>query len=320
MRDTSRDDEATGAGSTPTLDVVVVICTYRRNDPLRELLARLCDEASSTTEALRVGVAVADDSPEGDAAPVVAEFADRFELGARICNPASGNISVARNAGVELGLNGSDWLCFVDDDCLPDLGWFAHLFGIQRRTGADLVTGPIHDIAPPGAPRWLVEEPFLNLIAEYEDGTEPEFGTTANVLIRAAWLRDHPDVRFRPELGTLGGEDMEFFRAARRAGIVHRYSLDAVVCERVPPARTTLRYQLRNKFWFGNTIYVTNAEAGTNPNRLLLRGLRQIVDSVLRPLRRAVARESLQWRWALAGTLQGVGTVIGRFGVRVDHH
>ena len=182
------------------------------------------------------------------------------------------------------------------------------------------MTGPIHDIAPAGAPSWVTDQPFLNMIEEYTDGEEPPYGTTANVLIRASWLREHPDVRFRHELGRLGGEDMTWFAAARDAGIVHRYSLHAVVREQIPLERTKYRYQLRNKLWFGNTIYVTNVESGTSPNRLVLRGVKQAVSSVVRPFARLARREPPQWRYALASVCIGVGTIAGRFGVRLNHH
>lgn len=310
----------TGAGSATRERVAVVICTYRRNEPLRQLLDRLLDEAADTPW-VELAVGVADDSPGGEAADLVERYATRFEGGVEYRNTASGNISTARNAAIEAGLAlGSDWLCFIDDDCLPLPGWFEHLFEVQRRTGADLVTGPIRDIAPAGAPAWITEQPFLNMIAPYTDGEEPPYGTTANVLIRASWLRDHPDVRFRPELGRLGGEDMVWFETARAQGIVHRYSLAAVVTEQVPLARTGYRYQLRNKLWFGNTMYVTNLAHGTAPNRLLLRGVKHLVSAVGRPFVRLARREPPQWRWAVADACTGAGMISGRFGARLNHH
>ena len=38
-------------------------------------------------------------------------------------------------------------------------------------------------------------------------------------MLRASFLRDHPDIRFRSDLGTLGGEDMVFYRTAVAAGL-----------------------------------------------------------------------------------------------------
>lgn len=309
------------AGAAPgPVAVAVVICTYRRNGPLRLLLDRLLDEGERSRELVRLGVVVVDDSPSGEARAVFDEYERRFPLGARYTNTASGNISTARNAAIEGGLELGEWLAFIDDDCLPCVGWFEQLIAMQRSTGAQLVTGPVHDVAPPGAPRWLVEQPFLNLITDYEDGSEPPYGTTANVLVDAAWLREHPDVRFRHELGKLGGEDMVWFEAARAAGIAHRYALRAPVTEQIPIDRTGFRYQLRNKLWFGNTMYVTNLAAGTSPNRLFLRGAKQLGAALARPLGRLARREPAQFRYALAGAAIGLGQMAGRVGVRLDHH
>ena len=90
--------------------------------------------------------------------------------------------------------------------------------------------------------------------------------------------------------------------------------------EQIPLERTKFRYQLRNKLWFGNTMYVTNLEAGSSPNRLFLRGAKQFVASLLRPFVRAARREPAQARYALASAAIGVGQMSGRFGARLDHH
>ena len=300
--------------------LVVAVCTYRRNGPLRTLLEALERQAASV-DRVRVGVSIVDDSPEGMARPVLDAFADRFVGGLRYANPASGNISTARNTAIETSLDmGADWIMFIDDDCLPSERWIAEMLAMQERTDADLVTGPVDDVAHPSAPDWLTEQPFLNVIEKYVDGEEPPYGTTANVLIRGEWLQKHPEVRFRIELGELGGEDMVWFEAARVAGISHRYALSAPVLEQVPPERSSFVYQLRKKLWFGNTMYVTNADHGESPNRLFLRGGKYVVAGILRPAQRLRAGEAPQWRFAVASVAIGVGLMIGRFGVRLNHH
>ncbi|NLA35035.1 MAG: glycosyltransferase family 2 protein [Actinobacteria bacterium] len=306
---------------TPPLPLLVVaVCTYRRNHPLRALLTALEAQAASLTT-VRLGVSVVDDSPEGMARPVLEPFADSFVGGLRYSNPASGNISTARNTAIETSLDmGADWVMFIDDDCLPSERWIAEMLAMQARTGADLITGPVEDIAHPAAPNWLTEQPFLNQIAEYTDGEEPPYGTTANVLISAEWLAKNPEVRFRSDFGDLGGEDMVWFHATRAAGIVHRYALAAPVFEQVPLERSSFGYQLRKKLWFGNTMYVTNADHGESLNRLFLRGAKYVVNGLLRPVKRLRGGETPQWRYAAAMVAIGVGLMAGRFGVRLDHH
>lgn len=307
------------APSTPRF-VVVAICTYRRNGPLRLLLGEL-ERQAATLPDIRLGVSIVDDSPERMAQSVVEVFDGRFAGGVQYTSTASGNISVARNAAIESSLElGAEWVMFIDDDCIPGDRWIAEHLAMQERTGADLITGPVDDIAHPTAPRWLTEQPFLNQISEYVDGEEPPYGTTANVLIDADWLRKNEQVRFESRLGQLGGEDMVWFAATRDAGIVHRYALNAPVLEQVPLDRSTLRYQLRKKLWFGNTMYVTNAEHGESLNRLFLRGGKYVVNGLLHPFRQRAAGQPSQVRWAGALVVIGLGLMSGRFGVRLNHH
>lgn len=300
--------------------IVVAVCTYRRNQPLRALLNAL-EKQAANIDGFRFGVSIVDDSPEGMAAAVLQPFESSFDGGLLYSNPASGNISIARNTAIESSLEmGADWIMFIDDDCLPSEQWATEMVAMQRQTGADLITGPVEDIAHPAAPSWLTDQPFLNQIAEYTDGEEPPYGTTANVLISAEWLRKHPDVRFRSHLGELGGEDMVWFAATRNAGIVHRYALNAPVLEQVPLERSSFSYQLRKKLWFGNTMYVTNAEHGESLNRLFLRGGKYVVQGLTHPVRQLRSSQPAQWRWAAAQIAIGSGLMAGRVGVRLNHH
>ena len=90
---------AVGGGSS--IDLAVVVCTYRRNEPLRQLLERLDEEAARSGELVRLGVAIVDDSPTGEARAVADRYGDRFALGVSYTNTASGNISTARNAAID---------------------------------------------------------------------------------------------------------------------------------------------------------------------------------------------------------------------------
>ncbi len=63
--------------------IIVAICTYQRNDPLRTLLSALRDVAAATRERATVGVVVVDDNADQRARTVVDEFQWAFALGCR---------------------------------------------------------------------------------------------------------------------------------------------------------------------------------------------------------------------------------------------
>ena len=125
-------------------------------------------------------------------------------------------------------------------------------------------------MSPSGsAPTWLADQGFLE-VNHYPEGDEPEFGALNNALIRAAWWREHPEVRFREEFGNRGGEDLVFMIDARRAGARVRWTERAGVRETLPPSRVSLRYQLRRRLWTGNVNAVIDLECAVRTRRRIL--------------------------------------------------
>ena len=302
--------------------VVVAVCTFRRNEPLRRLLRAVERNAAVLGERTAVGVVVVDDNPDGSAREVCEEHEDRFALGLTYRTSGQGNISIARNLALEAALPIADWVAMTDDDCEPIDEWLAHHLDAQQRDGTDVVTGPCLLGGTDDAPRWLSDQPFLDDAQfRFEDGTRLDVAATNNSLMRAAALRDRPDLRFDPGLGVLGGEDMVFFRTARRAGLTISFAADAVVRGHEPPERWTFGHQLRSRYWLGNTEFVTNQRLG-EAGRLhwALRGLKALGLAALRPLRMVLSGRPPQFRYALASAARALGMLAGAAGVRVAHH
>lgn len=305
--------------------MAVYVCTYQRNEMLRTLLAAAAVCASRASHVALVGIVVVDDNPDGRAAAVVGELdddtVDAFALGVHYVHTGGRNIAAARNAGLEAALQLADWIAVTDDDCTPTPDWLVELLAVQQRFDSDAVAGPFVRIAPMGAPRWLVDQPFLEFgEPEIADGAETDYAGTGNSLWRAAFLRSHPEVRYRTSLGTLGGEDAVFARQAIAAGLTVRYAAGAVVtsCEEV--SRQTYRYRLRAQLWLGNTTSITNLLLGSATRfRLVARGFRRIAVALTRPLQRLVRRSAPQLRYALFEAIYGLGMALGAIGVKVRH-
>lgn len=299
--------------------VNVVVCTYRRPEVLARLLDRLVEVAAAAHDVASLGIGIVDDDPDGSARAVATAAADRFERGVQYVNTASGNISVARNAAIDLG-RAAQWIAMTDDDCLPTGEWLAELLGVHDRTAADVVCGACVDEAPPGAPRWLLDEPFLDELATGPDGSVTTAGHVKNLLV-ATELLERTGIRFDESLGRVGGEDAKFLRDLDTAGADRRFAPAAVVSEQLPAARATLAYQLRRRYWYGNTEAVTmRTNDHASRLRLLAGGLKLIATAIVRPVDRLRRRRQLQWRYALSELLRGVGRCLGAFGITVDHH
>ena len=308
--------------SIATTSVAVYICTYRRNGPLARMLDSLEVAARRAEPEVALGVVVVDDNADGSAAVVVEGGGWRFPLGLHYEFVGAGNIATARNAGLEAAMVLADWVAMVDDDQVVVPEWLAELVAVQRRYDADAVTAPVYARFPDDSPRWLADQPFAELWGTpiRPDGAEVTDLQTANSMIRSAFLRDHPDIRFQRDLGEVGGEDMVFYRSALDAGLRARYSRHAVNWELESADRATYRYQLRRCLWHGNTEAVTNLRAGRDSRlRLVARAGKRALLAAGHPLRQLRSGRPPQFRYAAAYSLQSVGMVLGAAGIKLAH-
>ena len=244
----------------------------------------------------------------------------RFELGVEYRISGKQNISIARNLAIETAMVTAAWTAMTDDDCEPPPQWLEALLDLQQRTGADAVTGRMVRRVPDGSPRWITDQPFLELgVEEPADGAEMAAAATFNTLLSSRWLKEHPQVRFEPAMGVIGGEDMVFFRAARAAGLKIRFSKEAFVYENEPPERATFGYQLYVHFWHGNSAALACIESGMKRSRMFVHGSASLARAIVRPAARLARGQKPQLRFGLAQMLHATGKLLGTAGVRVDH-
>jgi hypothetical protein len=308
------------ASASSRTSIAVAVCTYKRNEDLAVLLRALLVCAERIEGRATLGVAIVDDTAAGEARGVAERFAEHFELGLEYRISGRQNISLARNLAIESAMRMADWTAMTDDDCEPPPEWLEALLDCQARTGADAVTGRMVRRVPPGSPRWLTDEPFLELgVEEPADGAEMEVAATFNSMVSSDWLKNHPEIRFDPDLGVIGGEDMVFYRAARAAGLRIRFAAPAFVYENEPRARATLRYQLYLYLWLGNSAYISSVESGVPPWRMSIHAVASLVRALGRPIGRVARGRTPQMRYCLAMILHAIGKLIGPLGIRIDH-
>lgn len=315
------DPESSTIGVTLP-SIVVVACTYQRNDPLRTLLTAVRVNADLLAGIAQVGVVIVDDNVDQRARAVCDEFTDSFALGLHYCTSGLGNISIGRNIGLEAALPISDWIAMTDDDCEPVDDWLATYLTMQRQTGVDALTGPCLLEVPVDAPSWLTDQPFHeDGQFRWDDGATMTVAATNNSFFRSEFFRQRPKLRFEPELGIVGGEDMVFFRSAVRHGLTIRFAANAIVRGHEPAERQSFRYQVRSKFWLGNTEFVTNRFLGeASRGRWILRSLKLFVLAAVRPFQRLVTGKTPQWRYAYAQMARALGVLTGSLGIRLRHH
>ena len=305
------------------IKVAVYVCTYRRNDPLARMIDSLEVSARAAEPAIELGVVVVDDNSDGAAESVVASATNSFPLGLHYRFVGAGNIATARNAGLEAAMEIADWVAMVDDDQIVVPEWLSELVRIQGETEADAVTAPVYMKFPEDSPRWVQDQPFAELWGTElkEDGVAVTDLQTANSMISTTFLRDHPAVRFSTDLGTSGGEDMVFYRAALDAGLKGHYSRNAINWELESADRATYRYQVRRCLWHGNTEAITNLRANRATRaRLVARSAKRALQALRHPVDQVRQGNPPQLRYAFAYSFQAVGILLGAANIHLDHH
>ena len=208
------DSGDTAKGQFP--NVSVVICTYNRADMLPgalESLLRLSIPADWQWEVVLVDNRSTDTTPQ-----VVDHMMPGREARLRYVVEQVPGVAAARNCGVARSTG--DWIAFFDDDQQADPDWLRTLVDFACANKLRVVGGAVRVILPAGATdlpsegRYLFgETPSLSEPIRYMGSLAPGAG---NILVHRSVFE---------EVGTFdeslieGGEDTDFFRRIRTAGI-----------------------------------------------------------------------------------------------------
>jgi succinoglycan biosynthesis protein ExoM len=252
------------------VELSIVICTFRRNDLLRQLLASVA--AQEVPAGLSASVIVVDNSDEGLARGVVTEAAARSAIPMRWIEAHPPNISVARNAGV--AASASDFVAFVDDDQCLAPGWFAGVARALRDEPADAWLGRvIGEFERPELTTAAIRMVFSRELDRPAGAELFAFGprkidgiglaTNNSIFRRATTLTEAKP--FDPALGRSGGEDYDLFCRLQRQGRRFFWLPDAAVSEFVPAERCQRSYLTRRFYAGGQHFARAIALGGRNP-------------------------------------------------------
>ncbi len=144
-------------------------------------------------------------------------------------------------------------------------------------------------------------------------------GYLKNSLFSSAFLIRH-DLRFDPRFGEIGGEDAMFFYALHDLGGRQVYAAHALVHEQLPATRANLPYQLRRRFWYGNTEAVTSLASGRLGRLRVVAGAGELaVGGLVRPVQRVAAGKRPHLLFHASELLRAAGRLLGAAGVRLEH-
>lgn len=240
---------------TGNRNIDICVCTFRRPQ-LGETLASLA--RLRLPRGYDVSIIVVDNDEQPTAKAIVKDFTATSPLPVRYVHCPAGNISVARNGGLDN--SAARYLAFIDDDETATPDWLVKLTTTLEAERCDAVLGPVQAIYDRYAPAWMRTLDIHSTMPVWVGGTI-ETGYTCNVLID----RSRPalrGLRFDIALGQSGGEDTKFFSELHRAGGTIAFAEDALVLEAVPPGRSTFDWLVRRRFRMGQTHGRLRAQDG----------------------------------------------------------
>lgn len=240
------------------LSASVLICTYNRDELLRQTLLSLAAMTS-----VRVwDVVVVDNNSTDGTRSVVEQMAPSFPVPLQYIFERRQGKSYALNTG--LSRCRGEIILFTDDDVRVTPVWVdAACEALDADDGLDYTGGPVRPLWGGPPPAWLDrtrgelwgtlaildygDRPFV-----FEDRQRVPLG--ANMAVRRRLVERIGG--FHPELGRrgrslLGQEQAEFLARSRASGARGRYSPEMEVHHHVPAARLTKGYFRRWWYWKG---------------------------------------------------------------------
>lgn len=210
---------------------LIAVPTYRRAALLPALLLAIRADAAGANADSRL--LVIDNDPEQSAR------ATAHALDVEYLAEATPGIAAARQSALDAA--GPDELVvMIDDDLVPEPGWFAGLIDAWRAHHAAAVMGFVRYVWPSGTDPWVVAGGFMRR-TRFPTGTELSALSTGNVLIDSAQVRAL-GVRFDVGLGLSGGSDLEFGRVLLEHGGRIVASAESVARDDIVAERTTREF------------------------------------------------------------------------------
>lgn len=227
-----------------TLDVC--ICTFRRKS-IEDTLRSIAQQA--LPPGWRTRIVIADNDTTAKRRDELEQLGHTLALDILYVHAPEKNISRARNACLTHAR--SRWIAFIDDDEVARTDWLAQL--IAARGDAHCVFGVAQAIYDRSTPRWIVEGDFHSHTISPREAQSN--GSTCNVMMERTFI-EHHGLRFREDLGRVGGEDTMFFSDMARCGAVFRFAPEAVVEEQVVPARASIKWLALRRFRSGQIHFL----------------------------------------------------------------
>jgi len=235
--------------------VSAVVCTYNRDDSLRETLRSLLQQR--LRDGLTLELIIVDNNSHDRTKDVVTDAALHTPWPLRYVFEGRQGVSYARNTGIRSATG--EVVAFIDDDVRVEPQWAQALWDCFQETNCDAVAGKINMRWECVRPSWLAEELRGPLISQ-DFGPQRKpwasrrgFILSANMAFRRSIFERigvFNEALGRKGTALIGGEDRDISERLLAAGSSLYYEPQAVVWHTVDQQRVSKPYLRR---WYQDT-------------------------------------------------------------------
>jgi GT2 family glycosyltransferase len=271
-----------------SFEVTVVICTFNRAELLRKAIEALF--AQVTDDWLQYEILVVDNASTDSTAEVVEEMALDAPVPLHYVREGRPGVACARNRGISDSQ--TSWIAFLDDDEIADSRWLVSLAEVARANGALCVGGVVPPLLPESCPFNLLDA-YRKLTLQFDWGpkirrcTGEMFVGTGSLLIHRSAV---DTVGLFDEKLPEAGEDTDFYRRLRAAGIEAWFTPKSIAMHLIEPERLHESYLRLARLRSGLSFARRDCHRWSAAGMLALALARCVLTSIVRLPRYAWAR------------------------------
>ena len=294
--------------------IIVGIPTYKRPRMLAELLDSLAQQTIFNTDIV-VEIVIVDNDKDQGALTVFDKYSDKMHCRMQYLHELKRGIPFARNKVLGHAIDRqAEFIAFIDDDETADPDWLQTLHQIITSETVDAVQGPVITLLPENAPRWAIQEAKKK--SNREEGEQKTALATNNVIISSSLIVEK-GLRFDERFALSGGEDVDFFQRSARLGNCHIWTNRALVYEKIPGTRLTLKWEFQRSFRVGATNTYSSVQQkgiGYGIKRYMLKIIARILLGPLLLITAGIFSAKMRLL-AIRWIGSGLGHFLGFFGV-----
>ena len=231
-------------------NILVGIATCKRPQMLGELLDSLAQQTILNIDIV-VEIVIVDNHEDQSAAALFDQYSDKMRCGMQYLHETKRGIPFARNRVLDHAIyRQAEYIAFIDDDETAAPDWLLTMHQIITSRAVDAVQGPVISLLPEDAPNWAIKDRKKK--SNRTEG-EPKGALSTNNVIFSSRLIVEKGLRFDKRFALSGGSDIDFFQRSARLGSCHIWTNRALVYEKIPRSRLSLKWELQRSFRVGAT-------------------------------------------------------------------